>query len=255
MDLEFFILHFAVFSAALLQAATGIGFGVIAGPIILIALNDGSAIQISILLSLLIAVVLTPSLIKSVDRTLLPRLLVGTVIGLPIGMAVFVLVTVDLLKVLAGAAVLFMAYLATKALIGSRPNGAGAVSDARLQDLGVGVLSGAMCAGLAMPGPVVAARMMTRGQSKGATRATILVLFVFSYIAAIAVQAVTVGVAMPTLSLTATLAPATLLGVLVGKISAGRISEKLFRWTIVVILIATAGSLLLSAVPDLLNPA
>lgn len=91
MATELLVLQVAVFGAALLQAATGTGFGVIAGPVILMALNDGSAIQVSIVLRLLIAGVLTPSLTKSVDRVLLPRLILGTAIGLPIGVAVSLL--------------------------------------------------------------------------------------------------------------------------------------------------------------------
>ena len=37
MDLDFLILNIAVFGAAALQSATGIGFGIIAGPVLLIA--------------------------------------------------------------------------------------------------------------------------------------------------------------------------------------------------------------------------
>lgn len=250
MNAESLILHLAVFAAALFQAATGIGFGLIAGPMLLIVLNDRSAVQVSILLSLLIAVVLTPSLIRSVDRVLLPRLLYGTIIGLPLGMAVFASVSVDWLKALAGLAVLFMSFFAVAL---GRPDGESPHHSGRLQDLAAGAMSGAMSAALAMPGPAVAARMMTRGQSKVAIRATLLVLFVFSYTAAIVVQAAAVGVAAPTLELCARLAPATLLGVLIGKISAGRISEKLFRRTITLILVATAASLLLSAAAGLLG--
>ena len=55
MATELLVLQVAVFGAALFQAATGTGFGVIAGPVILMALNDGSAIQVSIVLRLLIA--------------------------------------------------------------------------------------------------------------------------------------------------------------------------------------------------------
>ena len=248
---ELLVLHIAVFGAALLQAATGTGFGVIAGPIILMALNDESAIQVSILLSLLIAVVLTPSLIKSVDRVFLPRLVLGTAIGLPLGVGIFMVATVVLLKVLAGIAVLSMAFLVAGAVGLSRDKPA--LRRGRLQDLTVGAISGAMSAGLAMPGPMVAACMMTRGQSKVTTRATLLTLFVFSYIGAIAVQAATVGVTTSTINLCFTLAPATLLGVLIGKISAGRISEGLFRWVITLILIATAASLLWSAGVRLLD--
>ena len=250
MDAEFLILHIAVFVAALLQAATGIGFGVIAGPIILMALNASSAIQVSILLSLLIAVVLTPSLIRSVDRVLLPRLVLGTVIGLPLGMAVFMAVTVDLLKALAGLAVLFMAFFGAAS---GRSEGRAPLPPGRLQDFGVGAISGAMSAGLAMPGPVVAAQMLARGHSKVTIRATLLALFVFSYCAAIAIQAAMVGIAAPTLDLCTGLAPATLLGVLIGKISAGHISERLFRWAVTLILAATAASLLSSAGARLLS--
>ncbi len=243
MTADFLVLQLAVFGAALLQSATGIGFGVIAGPILLLALNDGSAIQISILLSLMIAVVLTPSLLKSVDRVLLPRLVLGTAVGLPLGAAVFTTVTVDVLKLLAGVAVLFMALLASGVL--GRAGEKTPLRPGRRLDLGVGAVSGAMSVGLGMPGPAVAAYMMTHGRPPAVTRATLLALFVFSYSVGIAVQAATVGVTASTLDLCLELTPATLLGVLVGKISAGRISERVFRWAITVILIATAAGLLL----------
>ena len=87
MDSYVLALHLAVFVASFFQAATGIGFGLLAGPIILMVTNNGSAIQISILLSLLIALVLAPSLYGSTDKTLLKRLLIGTLPGLPLGIA------------------------------------------------------------------------------------------------------------------------------------------------------------------------
>ena len=257
MDVETLILHFAVFIAALLQAATGMGFGIIAGPIILIAMNDNAAIQVSILLSLLIAVVLTPTLYKDVDRTLMRRFSIGVLAGLPLGMLVFVLITVDVLKLLAGLSVLFMVFLvrasngrskvtAASSETGQAPKPAQG-TDGRALDFGAGAISGAMCSSLAMPGPVIAARMMALACPKAATRATILVLFVFSYVIATAVQAGTVGITWPTLSLTLILAPATLVGVVCGKLTAGHISEVVFRRILTVVLIATAVSLLLSA--------
>jgi len=241
-------LHGAVFVAAVLQAATGIGFGVIAGPVLLIALDDGSAVQITILLSLLIAAVLAPTLLRAADRGLLRRLALGTLAGLPLGIAVFVLLGTDLLKLLAGASVLFMAALAAGLI--ARPAGGGGARG-RIGDIGVGVLSGVMSASLAMPGPVVAARMTALAHPKDATRATVLLLFVFSYTAAILLQAGTVGVAGETLTLTATLAPATLLGIAVGKGCVGWIGERAFRRVIVAVLVATAAGLLISAMAAL----
>ena len=106
MESYILALHLAVFAAALLQAATGIGFGIIAGPIILMVMNSASAIQVSILLSLLIALVLAPSLYGRADKPLLARLLLGAMAGLPLGIFVYLQVGVDLLKLLAGLAVL-----------------------------------------------------------------------------------------------------------------------------------------------------
>ena len=58
LDLSWWLLNIAVLAASLLQAATGIGFGVIAGPILLLALDSGAAIQVSIALSFAIALAL-----------------------------------------------------------------------------------------------------------------------------------------------------------------------------------------------------
>ena len=251
MDGSVLILHAAVLFAALLQAATGIGFGVIAGPVILLVLSSGAAVQITIFLSLLIAVVLTPTLFRRADRDLLVRFLLGTLVGLPLGIGVFLLVSIDTLKLLAAFAVLFMAVSASGLLVLSADRGHG--GRRRLEDLGVGVISGIMSASLAMPGPVAAARMSALALTKDTIRATVLVMFLFSYSAAIGFQAALVGVTGETLKLTATLVPATLVGVGLGKLCVERISEQLFRRLIVCLLLATALSLLAGSLGPLLD--
>lgn len=104
-----------------------------------------------------------------------------------------------------------------------------------------------------MPGPVAAARMSALGHAKDTIRATVLVMFVFSYSAAIGLQAALVGVSGETLKLTATLVPATLIGVGLGKLSVAWISERLFRRLIVGLLLATALSLLAGSLGPLLD--
>ncbi len=111
MDLDFLILNVAVFGAAVLQSATGIGFGVIAGPVLLIALNSGSAVQISIILNLLIASILAPSLWRQADRQLLARLLIGLAIGSPVGLLIFLNMDIVALKAFAGLAVAYTLFL------------------------------------------------------------------------------------------------------------------------------------------------
>lgn len=62
MDIQtLLMLSCTVFGASLLQAAAGIGYGVIAGPILLIVLNGSEAFEISTLHNLIIAIVLISS--------------------------------------------------------------------------------------------------------------------------------------------------------------------------------------------------
>ncbi len=238
-------LHAAVLAAALLQAATGIGFGVIAGPIILMAMNSGAAVQVTILLSLLIAVVLAPSLYRQVHKKTLGRLLIGTLIGLPLGILVFLHVSLPVLMLLAALAVLFMALSASGLLNVTLRQGETGRGEA--QNLAIGVLSGVMSASLAMPGPVAAARLSKLALPKETIRATILVMFVFSYGAAFAFQVALVGFSQPAWSLATSLLPATLVGVLVGRLLVARISERVFRGLIVALLAATSVSLFIKS--------
>lgn len=160
MDLVIAALHVGVFAAALLQAATGIGFGIIAGPILLIVMGSASAVQVSILLSLFISALIVPTLRRSIDRTLLLRLTVGSMAGLPLGIYLFLNIDLDMLKFLAGLVVLFMAIVvwrsgtAAKSISSDPP--APPHSRSRAHDFATGLLSGAMTTSLAMPGPPVA---------------------------------------------------------------------------------------------------
>ena len=241
MDPTLVALHAAVLAAALLQAATGIGFGVIAGPIILMVMNDGAAVQVTILLSLLIALVLAPWLYRQAHKKVLGHLLVGTAIGLPLGIVIFLNVSLEVLMLLAALAVLFMAVSASGLL--ALPLRKGESLRGAAQNLAIGVLSGAMSASLAMPGPVAAARLSSLALPKETIRATILVMFVVSYSAAFAFQVGLVGLSKPAWSLTVSLLPATVIGILVGRMLVARISEQAFRRLIVAVLLATALSL------------
>ena len=236
MEPEFLVLGIAIFGASALQAATGIGFGVIAGPALLIVLNDGSAIQISVLLNLLIAAILAPSLRRKADRQLLKILLIGLVIGSPVGLLIYLQMDISLLKAFAGLVVLFTLFLVLRGdrALPSRRDGAG-----RAELVSVGVIAGIMGGSLAMPGPVPAAWMSARGFDKDTIRATILVMFVVAYTMALLLQFALANISTDTLILTAMLAPPTLAGIFVGNILSSRISEAAFRWLLAVILTFT----------------
>jgi uncharacterized membrane protein YfcA len=238
MDLDFLILNVAVFGAAALQSATGIGFGVIAGPVLLIALNSGSAIQISIILNLLIASILAPSLWRQADRHLLARLLIGLAIGSPVGLLIFLNMDIVALKAFAGLAVAYTLFLILRN--NRAPSHAPTLATKSTEQISIGALSGIMGASLAMPGPIPAAWMSTRGFSRETIRATILVMFVFAYVVALALQFGLAGIGADTMRLSATLAPSTIVGILVGRLLVSRVTEQTFHYLLVMILASTA---------------
>ena len=238
MDIWWWILQVAVFAASLLQGATGIGFGVIAGPILLFVLNSTLAIQVSITQSLVIALVLAPSVFRYIDRSVLKLLVYGTCAGIPLGILVFIRVDINTLKLLAGISVAFMAL--TTAGVFERLIDRSGQGFHRGTALGMGAVSGAMSSSLGMPGPVPAAWMITTGFPKAVVRATILMLFIPSYTAALIFQAFTPGISYDGLNWSLQLLPATILGVFSGKLLETRIDEEMFKRIITVVLVGTA---------------
>jgi len=251
MDGQPLAIQAAVLAAALFQSATGIGFGLIAGPVLLLIWNSASAVQVTMLLSLLIAVVLAPSLHGQSEKDLLLRFILGTVVGVPIGVVLYQHSSVGLLRFTAGLVVLFMA-VSVSCRLGSSAR-RGSTRQGNLTDTGIGILSGVMGAVLAMPGPPVVARLSALGSAKDTVRATVLALFVVSFGTAVPLQALTVSISPQTMSLTLTLVPVTLIGIYLGRKSVAWISERAFRLLITSVLAATSVSLLANSIGSLLE--
>ncbi len=153
-DIPWISVFGTVFFAALIQSTTGIGFGLIATPFLLIALTGSSAVQITIILSLGMSVMLCVRSYQDCDVRVLRTLIFGGAVGLPIGLAAFRAVDPVGLRLLVGAVVLLFAVsVAWQPVTAtySTPN-------RPLPSLfGASILSGAMGVCLAMPGPAVAA--------------------------------------------------------------------------------------------------
>ena len=116
------------------------------------------------------------------------------------------------------------------------------------EQISIGVIAGLMGASLAMPGPIPAAWMSVGGFGKETVRATILMMFVFAYSIALALQITGAGIGANTLRLCVVLVPATIGGIVAGRLLAHRISERVFRRTLLTVLMATALALLWSFV-------
>jgi len=229
----------------MLQAATGIGFGVIAGPILLVVLDGAEAFQISIIHNLLIAVVLMPLLFRHANRLIFRYLLIGALIGLPAGFVLQLTASISTLKMVSLAAVGFVAGTLVMDMIGKigksfrRP-----VS--RTQTTMVGIVSGLMGGMLAMPGPVVATWMSIRGRSKMEVRATILSFFVVAYGLTLLLHILFGNLTYQTSFLSLKLAPVVLVGIVVGSYMTRFVSERSFRRILLIVLLVTMLSLIYS---------
>lgn len=212
-------MHAVIFVAAMFQTATGIGFALIAGPFLLMYLQDGSAIQISVLLNLLMSVVLAPSLIKHVHWPSLRHL------GRPDSAQAW-----------------------RRGLHCPCPDPVPAptccagVDDRSGAGVASGIVAGVMTGFAAMPGPA-ASYYLTGLQNlpRDVARSTIYAYFVLAYGAALILHITLTGVADKTLVASASFTPAAAVGMLAGIPLARRLSQKWFR-------LAAAGTLLLTAV-------
>lgn len=240
-DFPFYlVLHGTVFCAALLQAVTGIGFALIAGPVLLIAMGDSRAFQVSIVLNLVMALLMTPFLYRHCSVPHLRRLLIGTAIGLPLGVILFGWVDLAALKTFTGLLLLLvLLQLAVTSRYPSRFRYA-------IGGKSAGVISGVMTGFAAMPGPVASAYLLSSGDlDPRAIRATIFAMFLGSYSAALLVHWSTGHLQVTTFSMAMVLLPATLLGIAAGSALAPHVHRSTFVGLVLAALAITASLLLL----------
>ena len=237
MEPELIFLHAAAVLAAFFQSVTGIGFGMIAGPVILIVLDDPAAVVISTCMSALIAYVLFPFVRHGADWRLTGRFLLGAAICIPLGAALLAFANIAVLKLIAGGAIAALTLLMVFGVPGSsRPGLTG--------DLIFGGLGGLLGAALAMPGPIAALRVSGLGHKKVVVRASMVGFFVGVWPMILAAQWIALDLTLQSFRNAALLVPATLAGLAVGHYAAARVSESFFRRVVIILLFATSLSLL-----------
>lgn len=230
-----------VAAAAFLQGVTGIGFALIAGPVLLMALDDGSALQITALLNLLIAALLAPAVFSRVDWPLLKRFATAALVAFPFGLGLYAIASPDALKLTAGAVV---GLLTVMMLLGAGPQAT--PPDHRVDWLAGGI-AGALGGALSMLGPPVSLRMAAQKIEKHRNRATVLAFFVIGYPLVFWGQALVTKFSMEPVWGTLNYAPATFVGAIGGQIAVRHVSEVFFRRLVIIVLLATAASLITDA--------
>jgi uncharacterized membrane protein YfcA len=227
-------------AAALLQAASGFGFAVVATPLFLLFLDPPRAIQLVIIITAALSLVVLPGLWRAIVPGLLLRLGLGSLAGLPLGLIAFRHADPILVRVLVGATILTFA-----ALIGwRRRHGPGEPSGpfgARPGlEVATGAVSGIATALVGMAGPPVLIYLLLAGAPPRTLRATLLSFFALAYAAAVATHAVTIGIPAQSWLLAGGLIPFAFLGGFAGRPLGDRLSANAFA-ILSILLLGAAG--------------
>lgn len=243
--LEWALVAAVVLAGSVLQSVTGVGLGVLIGPVLILVMDSVAGITVAVVLNLLVSVVLLPKELGDVSVSSLLPMLAGCVVGIPLGMWVLASVDLDTLKLLAGIGVTLAAL---QLLLRSRAAPA-AVGRGKIRATSVtaSLISGMMTACLAMPGPALMWGMAYLHLDARTIRANLRVLFTATYSLTL-ISHLLGGVRLAEFAaVSAALAPALLAGTVIGHYAKAYLSEKVLRIALEIILLAMGVSLLVGA--------
>ncbi len=229
-----------------LQVATGVGLGLLAGPVLILSLQSETAIFVAIILNLLVSLALLPQEKGEISWPPLRLLLVGTLVGVPLGWLVLQQIDATTLKLLAGVVVL----AAAVQLLLLHRQAAGGGEASRLRTLVGGGVSGFMSGCLAIPGPVAMWTLLRQGMAPSPVRATLRALFVFSYGAALLAHVGFGGETATGWSTVAALVPALAVGLALGVVVKRNVGEAALHVALRLLLLAMGLSLLWKGILD-----
>ena len=228
-------------AGAISQAAIGIGFSLLTVPFYLLLFDAHDAVQLAIILTIAITVIMLTKIGRDANRYVSRNLLIGSVIGFPLGLIFFIYADAAWIKVAVAASIL-IALAATE--IRTKKS---LLTDNRNNAISAGVVSGAMVTAIAMAGPAIAIYLRATGADKAAIRATIFVIYAFSYTAAIAMQGYFNGIGDDAFTASLWLLPIVVGATYVGNRLSGKLSEQVFQKIISLLLIIVALYLFYSA--------
>lgn len=238
------------FGAALLQAAGGFGFAVVATPLYLSFVAPKTAIQLVIIIAATLTVAVLPRLISAVAPRLLLRLTLGSLAGVPLGLAAFRHSNATIVRVVAGATVLGFAALLVGLRRRDRSGPALHLATSRNRDLAAGAVSGMAAALVGMAGPPVLIYLLLAGAASQTIRATLLAFFALVYAATLAANAATIGIPGQSWIAAGILLPFALFGGVVGRSLGDRLEADGFA-RLAIGLLAVAGLFTLAAAAGL----
>lgn len=223
----------AIFVAAVLQGFTGFGFSLAAVPLLGLVMSPAQAVPVAIVLLLLSTAIDFPNNAKTCHWPSLRWLMVGAALGSPIGTLALTLIPTPVARFVISAIVCLAAIVLGNGFkLEDVPARAGTSM--------AGFFSGIFNGIAAMPGPPAVAYYMSVPLTRDTARASLLVFFLMTSLAATATSTA-VGLITPnSLSLSLIGLPVMWIGTRIGRLAFTRGSETLHRQVSIASLAAVA---------------
>jgi uncharacterized membrane protein YfcA len=228
-SVSWFLALGAVFFAAVVRGTTGFGFALVLAPILLLLVEPKSVVVIDLLLGLLSNIVVVATSLRNIRWRWIAPMLAGVVLGIPLGVFTISVISPSALKIMIGAVVLLFAFpLAlgfTRAFRREKPVAGLA-----------GFAGGFLASSTSLGGPPMVLFMHNQDWRKEAIHPSLAACFLLTTSGSLVGLLVSGLVRLPTVLTAASLAPALLVGTVVGMVAFRRINERVFRVLSVVII-------------------
>lgn len=169
---ELIVVAAAIFTAAFIQVIAGFGFGLLAMPIMTLAIPVREAVVVSTILGMISTTWQAVHLRQDTVKPIAKRMIIGAFVGMPLGLVILNVVSDTALKLTLGVAVI----VATILLI-ARINLTAATTHF---DYGTGFVSGVLNTSLSTNGPPLVFGLQARHLQPAPFRATISTIFAYS---------------------------------------------------------------------------
>jgi uncharacterized membrane protein YfcA len=229
-----------VAAAALVQSVSGFGFALLSVPLMALLIDAKDAVVVAALFGLASSTVLATRVHHGVVWPVARRMLASAALGMPLGLVVLLTVDERVLRLIIAVAVL--------AFVGLLLAGATVRGSGRGVDLVSGFVSGVLNTSVSTNGPPLVLALQARGLTPVEFRGTISVVLVGSSIVGNVLLGAAgrwtgeVGRALLVGS------PALIVGWVIGHRLARLVSPSRFRGLVVTLLLASAGSALVSVI-------
>jgi uncharacterized protein len=236
---QLLIVAAAVLGAALVQAVTGFGFGLLSVPVMTLAIDVKVAVVVSSFVGATVTTWQAWAMRGERDKALVKRMIIPAYLGMPIGLLIYVVVADDVLRVMLGVAVLAAVVL----LVAPVPIPVGAPLD-----IGAGFISGVLNSSLSTNGPPLVFALHARNLAPHTFRATISMIFSLSNVVGLTLFVVAGKVNRDGLVAAAVALPAMGIGQLLGLPLRRRVDPARFRVLTLALLVVAAISAIAASV-------